>query len=96
MLERQYNCIPSSCTCAKGVQFYSPSRTYPAILYCTIFPFLAQHCEPGAMLELYVLLDQSHVAGGKSSSYYARFSLAVLYYVSIVIFKINGMYGAST
>ena len=49
-----------------------------------------------SMQELYVLLDQSHVAGGKSSSYYARFSLAVLYYVSIVIFKINGMYGAST
>ena len=33
-------------TCAIGVQFYCPplvSRTYPAIPYCTIFPFIA-HC----------------------------------------------------
>ena len=26
-------------TCAEGVQFYCLSRTYPAIPYCTIFPF---------------------------------------------------------
>ena len=31
-------------THAKGMQFYFPSRTYPAIPYSTIFPFLA-HCE---------------------------------------------------
>ena len=27
----------------KGVQFYFPSRTYPAIPYCTSFPIL-EHC----------------------------------------------------
>ena len=32
-------------TSAKGVQFYCPSRTYTAIRYWTIFPFLAQHYE---------------------------------------------------
>ena len=32
--------LPSLSTCAKGVQFYYPSHTYPAILYCTsIFNF---------------------------------------------------------
>ena len=35
--------LASLSTCVKGVQFYCPSRTSPAIPYCTIFPFLA-HC----------------------------------------------------
>ena len=30
-------------TCAEGVQFNCPSHTYPAIPYCTIFPFLEHH-----------------------------------------------------
>ena len=46
MLEGQYNETPSAVrhtclallsTCGQGVQFYCPSRTYPAIPYCTIF-----------------------------------------------------------
>ena len=35
--------IASLSTYAKGVQFYCPSRTYPAIPYCTTFPFLAHY-----------------------------------------------------
>ena len=38
-----HTCLASLGTRAKGVQFYCPSRTYPAIPYCTIFPFL-EHC----------------------------------------------------
>ena len=30
-------CLKS--TCPKGLQFICPSGTYPAIPYCTIFPF---------------------------------------------------------
>ena len=33
----QHTCLTSLGTCAKGVQFYCPSHTYPAIPYCTIF-----------------------------------------------------------
>ena len=29
-----HTCLPSLGTCAKGVQFCCPSRTYPAIPYC--------------------------------------------------------------
>ena len=36
-------CLTSLDTCVKGVQFYCPSLTYPAIPYCTIFQFLV-HC----------------------------------------------------
>ena len=39
----QHTCLTSLSTCAKGVQFYCPSHTYPAIPYCTIFAFLT-HC----------------------------------------------------
>ena len=33
-------CLALLSTCAEGVQFYCPSRTYPAIPYCTIFQLL--------------------------------------------------------
>ena len=36
-------CLTSLSTCAKGVQFYCPSCTYPAIPDCTVFPFLAHY-----------------------------------------------------
>ena len=36
----QHECLPSLSTCAEGVQLYCPSHTYPAIPYCTFFPFL--------------------------------------------------------
>ena len=39
----QHVCLASLSTCTKMVQFYCPSRTYPAIPYCTIFPFLAYY-----------------------------------------------------
>ena len=37
----QHAWLTSLSMCAKGVQFYCPSCTYPAIPYCTISPFLA-------------------------------------------------------
>ena len=37
----QHSCLTSLGTCAEGMQFYCPSRTYAAIPYCIIFPFLA-------------------------------------------------------
>ena len=36
----QYSCLTFLDTCAKRVHFYWPSHTYPAIPYCTIFPFV--------------------------------------------------------
>ena len=36
---------PSLGACAKGVQFYCPYRTYPAIPYCTIFHFKPTLCK---------------------------------------------------
>ena len=35
-----HSCLTLLGTCAKGGQFYCPSRIYPAIPYCSIFPFL--------------------------------------------------------
>ena len=35
-------CLTLLGTCAKGVQFYCPSRTYQAITYCTVLPVLAR------------------------------------------------------
>ena len=52
-------CLTSLGTCAKGVQFYFPSRTYAAIpYYCTIFPFLAHYVWTRLKVELllFVLL----------------------------------------
>ena len=40
MLSFGMHILTSLGACAKEVQFYWPSRTYPAIPYCTIFPFL--------------------------------------------------------
>ena len=40
MLSFGMHILTSLGACAKEVQFYWTSRIYPAILYCTIFPFL--------------------------------------------------------
>ena len=37
----QHTCFTLLCTCAKVVQFYCPSRTYPTIYYYTTLSFLA-------------------------------------------------------
>ena len=37
-------CLTSLGTFANCVRFYCPSSNYPAISYCTIFPFFA-HCD---------------------------------------------------
>ena len=40
----RHACLATLGTCVKEVQFYCLSSTYPAISYCTIFPFLAHVC----------------------------------------------------
>ena len=39
----QHSCLTLLSTSTKGVQFYCPSRTYPSIPFCTIFPLL-EYC----------------------------------------------------
>ena len=39
----------SLCTCVEVVQFYCPSHTYLAIIYCTIFPFLSLYYLQGIL-----------------------------------------------
>ena len=40
----RHSCLTLLGTCAKGVQFYGPSRTYLAILYCNIFSIFCPLC----------------------------------------------------
>ena len=59
----RHACLTSCYTCAKGVQFYCPSRTYAAIPYCTIFPFL-EHCEKEedrTIRYLYILMEHKQL-----------------------------------
>ena len=52
----QHVCLASLVTCPEGVQFYCPSHTYPAILFCTIFPF-SEYCDAGEQpLDIFHLL----------------------------------------
>ena len=45
-------CLTLLNTCAEGVQFYYPSRTYPSIFNGSIFPFLGRIAEQGTYEQL--------------------------------------------
>ena len=54
----QHACLASLSSCANIMQFYFPSLTYPAIPYCTIFPFLEQ-CGYVLVLMAFFAIDVS-------------------------------------
>ena len=51
-------CLTSLGTSAKGAQFYYPTRTYPAIPFFTIFPFL-KHCAISSYFPIFEDDDES-------------------------------------